>query len=93
MARKKKTLEEDYWIDLPLNYFADKNQDSLEKLNDQHYNFTQGNGQGIIIEFLISQFPENELFVKSLCDECFIQKFDQGDSNKDFAATLTEFRE
>ena len=47
-------MEQDYWVDLPLNYFQQKSEEQLGELRDQHYNFTQGNGQGIIIEFLIS---------------------------------------
>ena len=69
--KKKKKSELEYWVDMPISFMDSLSDQERMELTNQHYNFTQSNGVAILSMFLTSQCPENEEYVKELCDECF----------------------
>ena len=60
LYRQKKQNEQDHWVDVP-SYFIDSlDPNQLQRIQDQHYIFSQSNGIALLKMFLMSKVEENE---------------------------------
>ena len=86
----KQKQELNYWVDLPSSFIDNLSKKERDELEEQHEAFTTSNTVALLQYYLTTKYPDNEDYVRQLCDPYLQDDNEAGQQPQKNRSTLSD---